>query len=95
MGSDEGQKPSRDQQTADDGYRHRNVDTGSEWRKRNADGGEGRRRNHAIGLPLRKISFEALPIGSVKHHRDSPARVPAGGIKAGQEARNTQARCPQ
>ena len=62
MGSDESEEGSRDQQAADDGYDHRDVDAGSAWRKRSANGGEGRRRDHAIGLPLRKISFKTLAI---------------------------------
>src|ERR1700694_5793676 len=95
VGGDESQERGRDQQAADDGYHHRDVDAGSKRRKRGADGGESRRRSHAGGFPLRKIGFAALPVGSLKHHRDSPARARAVSVKAGQAARGTQARCLQ
>ena len=80
MGGNEGQERSRNQQAADNGDHHGECDAGSERRKRRADGGEDRRRDHAIGLPSRKIGFEALPIGLVKHDRNSPSLAPAGGV---------------
>jgi len=91
-GSNERQERGRDQETADDGYHHSDVDAGSERRKCNADGGEGCRRDHAIRLPSRKVSFEALPVGSVEHHGDLSARKPAGGVKVAQAARDIWAR---
>jgi hypothetical protein len=86
MGSDESEERGRDQNAADDGHDHRDVDLGSEWWKRTADGGEDRRRDHAIGLPSRKVSFKTLAIGSVEHRRASPA----GGVERVMAARPRQ-----
>src|SRR5450756_2895084 len=73
----EGKERGGNQQPADDCNDDRDGDAGNERPKRPADGSDDLRRDHAIGLPLRKISLEALPIGSVKHHRASPVPVPA------------------
>jgi len=35
---------------------------------------------HAVSFPLRKISFEALPVGFVEHRRGSPRSRLAGGM---------------
>ena len=60
MSRDEREKRSGDQKAADDGCHHRDVYAGSERRKCDADGGDSRRRDHAISFPSRKVSFEAL-----------------------------------
>ena len=82
MRRDERQERRGDQEAADDGHHHRDVDAGSERRKCDADGGDSRRRDHAIGFPSRKISFEALPIGPVKHHGGLAAHALGDGIAA-------------
>ena len=84
VGSDESEERGRDQKAADDGHNHRDVDIGSERRKRAADGSENPRRDQAIGFPSRKISFKTLPIGSVEHRRGSPA----GDVERGRTARH-------
>ena len=84
MGSDESEERGRDQKAADDGHDHRDVDFGSEWRKRVADGGDDRRRDDAIGFPSRKISFKTLSIGSVEHRRGSQGGV----VEASQSVRH-------
>jgi hypothetical protein len=95
MRRDERQKRRGDQKTVDDGDHHRDVDAGSERRKRDADGSGDRRRDHAIGFPSSKIGFEALPIGSVKHHPDLSAHPSPDGVKADQAARTASAQCVQ
>jgi hypothetical protein len=80
MRRDERQERRGDQKAADDGHHHRNVDAGSERWKCDAEGGASRRRDHAVGFPSRKIGFEALPIGSVKHHAGLSARPSPIGV---------------
>jgi hypothetical protein len=82
MGRDESQERSRDQKAADDGDHDSDVDAGRERRKCNADGGQRRRRNHAIGFPSRKISFEALTIA--RSNITVIRRCAAGGAEADQ-----------
>jgi hypothetical protein len=66
-----GEERGRDQKTADDRHHHGDVDPGRKWRKHAADAADDRGRNHAIGLPPRKISLKALTIGPLKHCRGS------------------------
>jgi hypothetical protein len=75
MGRDECEECRRDQEAADDANDHGDVGAGGDRRQCASDGGSGRRRDHAIGLPSRKVSFEALPVKPVKHISDSPAHV--------------------
>ena len=95
MRRDECQKRRGDQKTADDGDHHRDVDAGSKRWKCDADGRGDRRRDHAIGFPSLKISFEALPIGSVKHHPDLSARPSPVSATGDQAVCHASARCFQ
>ena len=53
MRRDERQERRGDQEAADDGDHNRDVDAGRERRECDADGGDNRRRDHAIGFPSR------------------------------------------
>ncbi|MHC2394783.1 hypothetical protein ACVIHB_009639 [Bradyrhizobium liaoningense] len=79
----EGEERGRDQQAADDGDDHGDVDGGRKRRQRMANGGGRRRRNHAVGLPSRQIGFEALPVGFVEHRPGITWRPPDGGALLG------------
>ena len=92
VGRDECEECRRDQEAADDADDHGDVGAGSERRKCAPDGGRGRRRDHAIGLPSRKVSFEALPVKPVEHGQESPARAALGsGVGTDWAARYSRA----
>jgi hypothetical protein len=95
MRCDERQERRGDQKAADDGDHHRDVDARSERRKCDTDGGDNRRRDYAVSFPSRKISFEALPIGSVKHHAGLSARPSRDDVNANQATRYASALCLQ
>ncbi|MEY9477197.1 hypothetical protein ABH981_001410 [Bradyrhizobium ottawaense] len=83
----EGEECSRDQQTADDADDHGNVDARRQRRQRITDRGSRRRRNHAIGLPLRKISLEAVAVGLFEHWGEVTLGPHDGGALLGRVVR--------
>ncbi len=61
-----------------------------------ADGGDGDRRDHAIGFPSFKIGFKALPIGPVKHQTALSARpLPRQCGRRSGRALMLRTRCPK
>ena len=78
VGRDEREERRRDQEAADDAHDHGDVGAGSERRQCAPDGGRGRGRDHAIGLPSCKVSFEALPVKPVEHCQEVTGSRSAG-----------------
>lgn len=77
VGGDEGEESSGDQQPADDRDHGGDGDAFGRRPQRAADGLGGGRRDHAFGLPARKIGVQPPPIGTFGH-RFGPASGPKG-----------------